>query len=383
MTSLPALRTRGAAVGAAYAAQGLGYATIVTALPTIKDRVDIGDDAVSMLLLATCLAAALGSVLADVIAVRAGSRLALASGLAAQAVGLLFVSFTASLPVLIVAIVLYGVGLGAVDASSNMQGSLLQRHHERPVFGRLYAGYTGAAIVATGVTAAVLATRAPAGLTLVVAAAAQVVIAGWGLAAFDPTRAAHEVDDSAASRPALPRRAIWAVGAIVFAAFVVDSAVASWSTIYLTDGLRADPGVTPLGYGAYLVAMLGARLGTDPLVRRIGRMRLGVAAVVVAAAGAVLVAAAPFVPTAIIGFAAMGVASGALVPIAFSRAGELLPERSDEVIARVNLFNYAGAVAGAVALGLIAAGPSLGPAFLVPAVILAALSPLLRTLRRH
>ena len=41
MTALPALRTRGAAVGAAYAAQGLGYATIVTALPTIKDRVDI------------------------------------------------------------------------------------------------------------------------------------------------------------------------------------------------------------------------------------------------------------------------------------------------------------------------------------------------------
>jgi len=49
----------------------------------------------------------------------------------------------------------------------------------------------------------------------------------------------------------------------------------------------------------------------------------------------------------------------------------------------VNLFNYGGAVAGAVVLGLVAAGPSLGAAFLIPAAILAALSPLLRTLRRR
>jgi MFS family permease len=169
----------------------------------------------------------------------------------------------------------------------------------------------------------------------------------------------------------------------VFGAFVIDSAVSSWSTIYLAEGLDAAPALTPLGYAAYLAAMLVARLTTDPAVRAVGPVRVGVAALLVAVAGAVLVAVWPAVPAAVIGFAAMGAASGTLVPLAFARAGEVLPERSDEVIARVNLFNYAGTVAGAVILGLVATGPALGVAFLLPAAVLAALLPVLRFLRQR
>lgn len=380
-TTAPRTARRGA-VSAAYAAQGLGYATVVTALPAIKDRVGIDDATVSLLLLGTCLAAAAGSVLADVVAVRRGSRTALVAGLITQAVGLIVIAATGSFEVLLIAVVVYGVGLGAVDASSNMQGALLQRQRPHPIFGRLYAGYTAAAILATLGTAVVLGASAPATLTLVVTALVQAGVAVWGLIAFDPARAAHRAHDEPRDRVPLPRRAIWTLGAIVFAAFVIDSAVSSWSTIYLTEGLDAAPGLTPLGYAAYLAAMLVARLATDPAVRTVGPVRVGIAAILLAVAGAVLVAVWPTVPTAIVGFAAMGAASGTLVPLAFARAGEVLPERSDEVIARVNLFNYGGAVAGAVVLGLVATGPQLGVAFLIPAALLAAVLPVLRSLRR-
>ncbi|MCX6503079.1 MAG: MFS transporter [Microbacterium sp.] len=377
-----ATRRRQIAVGAAFAAQGLGYATVVTSLPAIKHRVGIDDTVVSLLLLGTCVAAAVGSILADAIAVRWGSRQALVAGLAAQAVALVLMAVASIFPVLLIAVVVYGIGLGAVDAASNMQGALAQRHHPRPLFGRLYAAYTAAAIVATAGTAAILAMNAPPALTLIVAGVLLAGVAVWGARGFDPERAAHRVDDDASTRTPLPRRAIWAVGSLVFAAFVVDSAVSSWSTLYLAEGLDASPGLTPLGYGAYLVAVLAARLGTDAAVRRAGRVRVALVAVAVASLGALVVAVVPVTVAAIAGFALMGAAAGALVPIAFSRAGELLPDRSDEVIARVNIFNYGGAVAGAVVLGLVATGPALGPAFLIPAAILLALSPLLQSLRR-
>jgi MFS family permease len=384
MSALTTLRTaRRGAVMAAYAAQGLGYATVVTALPAVKGRVGIDDATVSLLLLGTCLAAAAGSVLADVVAVRRGSRAALVAGLITQAVALVVIAVTGSFVLLLAAVVVYGVGLGAVDASSNMQGALLQRRRPRPLFGRLYAGYTAAAIVATLGTAVVLGASAPATSTLIVTALVQAGVAVWGISAFDPAGAAHRAHDNPRTRVPLPRRAIWAVGAIVFGAFVIDSAVSSWSTIYLAEGLDAAPALTPLGYAAYLAAMLVARLTTDPAVRAVGPVRVGVAALLVAVAGAVLVAVWPAVPAAVIGFAAMGAASGTLVPLAFARAGEVLPERSDEVIARVNLFNYAGAVAGAVILGLVATGPALGVAFLLPAAVLAALLPVLRFLRQR
>lgn len=369
-------------VGAAYAAQGLAYATIVTALPALKQRVGIDDTVVSLLLLGVCIAAAAGSLAADLIAVRWGSRQALVAGLATQAAALALTSAAGTLPVLAVAVAVYGLGLGTVDAASNMQGAIVQRRHPRPLFGSLYAAYTAAAIVATAGTAGVLALAAPAAITLVVAAALLAGVAVWGVGGFDPERAARRVGEDAVHRAPLPRRAIWAVGTFVFAAFVVDAAVSSWSAIYLSEGLAAAPALTPLGYGAYLVAVLVSRLLTDSAVTRFGRVRVGGTAVVVVAVGAVAVAAVPMAGVAIGGFALMGAAAGALVPIAFSRAGELLPARSDEVIARVNLFNYSGAVVGAVVLGLVATGASLGQAFLIPAAVLAFVAPLLPALRR-
>jgi MFS family permease len=83
------------------------------------------------------------------------------------------------------------------------------------------------------------------------------------------------------------------------------------------------------------------------------------------------VAFVPFPVAAIMGFALAGVATGVLVPVTFGAAGELSPSHSDQVVARVNLFNYAGAILGAVVIGLLADAPGLGPAFLLPAVALA------------
>jgi MFS family permease len=369
------------AVGAAYAAQGLGYASVVTTLPALKDRVGIDDTLVSVLLLAVCVAAAAGSLLADAVAVWRDSRVALVAGLWVQAVAVVIAAFADTLPVLAVAVGLYGLGLGTVDASNNMQGALVERGQNRPLFGRLYAAYTTAAIVGTVVTAAVLSTTLPATTPLLVAAVFAAIVGAIGIRGFSAERAARRIDDDAAARPRLPGGAIWVVGAIVFAAFAVDSAVSAWSTVYLSDGLAAAPSATPLGYGAYLVAVLVARLLADPAARRFGRARTAVATTIVGLAGLVLVALVPSVPAAIAGFALSGFAAGALVPLAFSRAGELLPARSDEVMARVNLFNYGGAVAGAVLLGLVGSGPSLAWAFLIPAVVLAAAVPALRALR--
>lgn len=166
-----------AAVLGAYAAQGFGYATLATALPAFKDRVGLSETVLSVLLLGMCFAAALGSIVADLIAVRAGSRWALAVGFAAQAGSVVVAATVTSLPVFAAALAVYGVGLGAVDAASNMQGALAQAKSSVPVFGKLYAGYTIAAIIGALVTSAVRSTDLPPTITLGGAAAVLIVAA--------------------------------------------------------------------------------------------------------------------------------------------------------------------------------------------------------------
>lgn len=384
------------AVGATYAAQGFGYATVVTSLPGLKARTGIEDDTIALVLLAGALLAAAGSVTAERLARRWSSRTAVVVGLLAQAVGLVLVAAATSVPPLVGAFVVFALGLGMVDASCNMQGVALQHRVGTAILSTLFACLTIAAVVAALAQSglAQLGTTTGAVTSLLVAAGVATTIAltvrPWlvasssvavgdvpgdvpgartGVAAPD-VDAARPADVAPAARVPLPRRGIWLFGALVAVAFVVDSAVSSWSTIYLFDELRASASVAPLGYAAYQGAVLVARLAGDPLVRRFGRVRVAAPTGGVAAVGLFVVALVPHPAAAVVGFALAGIGAGTLVPLAFSAAGELAPARLDDVVARINLFNYVGALLGAVVLGLLSEAIGLGPAFLVPALML-------------
>ncbi|GIG41608.1 MFS transporter [Cellulomonas phragmiteti] len=399
------------AVGATYAAQGFGYATVVTALPGLKARTGIEDDTIALVLLMGALLAAAGSVTAERLARRWSSRTAVVVGLLAQAVGLGFVAAATSVPPLVGAFVVFALGLGMVDASCNMQGVALQHRVGRSILSTLFACLTVAAIVAalsqSGLSGLGTTTGAVTALVVaaVVAVAVALLVRPWlvhgtsGADAGPDAATAHaatahdaghegvvhhdgiapgarsgvaapDVEDAPRAKVPLPRAGIWLFGALVAVAFVVDSAVSSWSTVYLYDELGASGTIAPLGYAAYQGAVLVARLAGDPLVRRYGRVRVAAPTGAVAALGLFVVALVPSPVAAVAGFALAGIGAGALVPLAFSAAGELAPARLDDVVARINLFNYAGAIVGAVVIGLLSQVTGLGPAFLVPALLL-------------
>jgi hypothetical protein len=292
-----------------------------------------------------------------------------------------------------------------VDASAGIQGVLVQHRYGRAVMSGFFACYTAAAIAGALVMSALVgAGSGPgAGGALVLAAvvlvgalllgrprlvgsdlplargagagesvAAVEGVPGIGVEAVEAVAAAPGgAEPGPAPRLPLPTRGILLFGCVVLAAFVADSAVSTWSTVYLHDTLAASAGVAPLGYAAYQAAILLTRLAGDRVVARVGRPPVVAVTGVAAVLGLLLVALVPQPAAAVAGFAVVGIGVGALVPLAFSAAGELDPARVDEVIARINLFNYAGAVLGAVLVGLLADGPGLGPAFLLPALLVA------------
>ncbi|OAH10279.1 inner membrane protein YbjJ [Streptomyces jeddahensis] len=369
-------------VCAGYAAQGLGYAAVVTALPAAKDRMDFSDAVISAILLGVCVAASFGSGLADAVAVRRGSRSALCLGFLLQFAALAGMSLAHDRVVYLGAVAVYGLGLGTVDAANNMQGVALQNRAGVPMMGRLYSAFTTGGIIGA-LLAAALATGGVSALTLVGGVALlQLTVALTGRIWLLPQHPARPADTTspARRRTPLPRAAIWAVGSLVLVAYVLDAAVSTWSTVYLSDGLKTSDAVAPVGYAAYLAMVLLARLVTDPAVLRWGRRAVGVCALALGTIGCALVVTGPGAAAAIAGFAVAGIATGVLVPIAFAAAGQLLPDRSDEVIARVNVFNYAGAVTGAVVPGLLGAGADLRLGFVAPALALLLVLPLARRL---
>jgi MFS family permease len=369
-------------IGAGYAAQGLGYAAVVTALPMFKERQGFDDALVSVILLLVVVAAAGGSMVADKVAARWGSRFALAGGLTAVGVALALTTFRTPTAAFVGILLLYGVGLGTVDASLSMQGVLVQARLGRSVMNRLFAAYTAAAIAAALLMSAFVAGGAGASVAVGTAGAFALVIAVAGWRGYEPARTVSPDLIAHPHARGNTRRVVWICGILIFTAFLADSAVSTWSSVYLHDSLAAADSVAPLGYAAYQFAVLISRLTGDHVVPRIGRVTAATASLLACAAGCGIVAALPSVAAAIAGFALTGIGVGVLVPLAFSAAGHAVPGNSDEVIARVNLFNYGGALVGAVLLGLLSEPVGLRVAFLVPVAGLLLTLPVVRQLRR-
>lgn len=365
------MRSARLAVTVAYAAQGLGYAVVVTSLPALKARQQVDDTTVSLIVLGVALMAALGSVVANAVAVRFGSRAALALGLIVQAIALPIIALPTPFAVFVAAWAVFGIGLGCVDAAAAMQGVAVQRAYGRHLLGGFFAAATAAAIAGALLVSVVAASALAAGIALT-GAAAVALVAGIVVARLAAKEVPIDEALPAAERARLPRTGIWIFGLVILAVFIADSAVSTWSTVYLQDELKTLAWVAPLGYAAYQAVVLVTRLATDRLIPVLGRPRIVAVAAVVSAIGCAVVALVPVPGVAIAGFALAGVSAGVLIPVTFGAAGELDPAHSDQVIARVNLFNYAGAILGAVVIGLLADGPGLGPAFLLPAVALAA-----------
>ena len=372
-TVAPASRVSIIAVGAIYAVQGLGFAMMVTSFPAMKGRYELSDTLVSILLLSLALTAAAGSILANVISVRRNSRMAVLVGLALQTLGLATIGSGLPLEAYVLGVVIYGVGLGAIDASSAMQGVLAQRGRERTLLGRYFAVNTLAAIAATIVMSTLLGAEMDVTTALLSLAIVNIAVAVVGSRTLIPEHAARSTSKARAGR--LPWRPVLILGALIFAAFTADSAVASWSSVYVDGTLDVPPATAPLAYSAYLVVVLVSRLSVDFFSRRVSTSTLALGALAIGVPGCALVAFVPTLPAALIGFALIGVVAGALVPVTFTAAGLVSAARSDELVARVNLFNYAGAIVGAVATGLIAESIGLGLAFLLPLVALAAVVP--------
>lgn len=371
MSSAVAPRTR-VAVTAAYAVQGAGFAVVLTSIPGYKDRLGMGDDVITLVVLGVCVCAGLGSALSGAVSARRGSRAVVVGGLLLAALGIAGAGAAPSWPAFFAALAAYGLALGTVDAAMNMQGIDVERAHGRSLLASFYAANAaGGVLGALAVSgAALVGLEQPVALPLVavVVAVAALVLAprlvevrgpadGATVADVVDDRATPggsvdgpvgadgaTTDDAGAGRGGVHVAAstIALLGVAMVAFPVADSAISSWSATFLRDVLLASAVVAPLGYAAYQAALIVSRLAGDGLVERLGRVRVVRWGGALGALGFLAVAAAPGWPVALLGLAATGLGLGVVAPLAFSAAGDRAREA---VAAAVPVADGGGAVA--------------------------------------
>src|SRR5699024_7257715 len=197
-----------------------------------------------------------------------------------------------------------------------------------------------------------------------------------------PGRAVERDLPPISPHPAIPLWPFLALGAAMALFYAIDFAIGNWSALFMTDVVLSDSGTAALAMACYQSAALLSRLTGDLWVRRFGEIPVVRVGAAIAVAGTGLVVGAQSVPMALAGFLIVGLGAPVVAPLCFGAAGRLAPDgQADAVIARLNIFNYAGTLVGGGIVGGVAALTSLRIAFVVSlvfAVGLALLAPAFR-----
>lgn len=388
-------RTR-AAISAAFFVQGLLFISVTLRLPEVQDLFGLSELALSGLMLMLVLLAGVGSVLAETLAKRldSASTLRLALGLIALAFVVLGVGARGdgTFALFVTGLALYGVGLGANDASSNMQAVAVEHHLGRPVMPSFHAAWTAGGLLATGLAFTPMSLSA---MVLVLVLAPLATLAAPLLRRDVPTPGAPVTTE----KLGVPWSRILLVGVALVLFYMVDTAATAWGPVYLSSATVFDHPPTNSSMFAlatlpYLAATLLARVFGDSLTARLGARTVVRAGSVLAFIGLAIIVFAPSSTwqVGILGFFVVGLGVAVIAPLAFSAAARIASEfdpaagpvdevahraRVDAVIARFNQFNYVGALLGAVLTGAIGSG-NLRIGYAVPMVLVLAMLPLAR-----
>ncbi|OPG09863.1 MFS transporter [Microbispora sp. GKU 823] len=381
--TVPTSRDRQArlATFAVFFVQGLTFATLLTQVAALQKKHGLSDGELTILLLVVPVIAGAGSALAGAAASRWGSRLILRLVQPLACAAVVLAGLAPNVPMLVAANVLFGLGLGGVDAGMNMQGVAVEREYGRAVLTGFHALWSVAAVVGSlwASAAATLGLGLPVtfAIALVPAAALAVLSSLWLYRPEEEHRASTVRDAGAGAGAGRPAGAAWRpiIPLCLAMAFlyVGDSSVSNFGTVFMDKVLHASATVIPLALGAYQLTTFLVRVGGDFAVRRWGPAAIVRAGGSVATLGFVAIVAAPTVPLAIAGFALTGIGLSVVAPQSFSAAGRLDPAGTGVAIARVNMFNYVGFIVGAALVGGLADASGFRVAFAAPLVLAAAI----------
>jgi MFS family permease len=158
------------------------------------------------------------------------------------------------------------------------------------------------------------------------------------------------------------------VAAIACLGLLAEGEMEHWSGIYLRDTLGLAAIVGGSGVAVFYGAMALGRLAIGWLVGHVGNRRTLLASGALAAGGMLLALATTSPALVVGGFVLVGLALAAVAPLAFSVAGEMVPERAGSAVSVVTTIGYGGFLLGPPLVGGLAEAIGLRAALGVIAV---------------
>jgi len=338
-------------IAAIFFFNGFVFASWVPHIPSVMERHALTTGELGTLLLAMAAGAMCALPLAGAITQRFGSRTVTIVCATGFCLMLPLPVIASSVSFAAIALFVFGVLNATLDVAMNAQGAELEMRMDKPIMSSLHGGSSlggpvdaaaAAALLAAGMTASVHVLTIAGLSTLSVAIAARNLLPAPGRAT--PIHA----------NLTLPSGPLLALGALTFAALLVEGAIGDWSAVYLKREVGMDAAGAALGFAAFSLTMAACRFAGDAITHRFGAATLVRISALIAFAGMLLALLVRYPASALTGFAFVGLGMANLIPILFGTAARSRPDHPGAGIAAVATTGYLGFIAGPPAIGWLA-----------------------------
>jgi MFS family permease len=338
-------------IAAIFFLNGLVFAAWVPHIPGVMERHALSTGGLGSVLLAMAAGAMCALHFAGGIASRFGSRAVTTFCALAFCLMLPLPVIAPSATLVAVSLFVFGALNATLDVAMNAQGAELEMRMQRPIMSSLHGAFSLGGLAGAGSAAVLL----EAGMSstahvfsVALLSALAVLIAARGLLATSPRRSAIH------ARLVLPSRALLGLGALTFAALLIEGAMGDWTAVYLRHEVGMDAGAAALGFAAFSLSMAACRFAGDAITHRFGAVPLVRFSAVVALCGLLIALLLRSPLPALAGFALVGIGMANLIPILFGTAARSRPADPGAGIAAVATTGYLGFLAGPPAIGWLA-----------------------------
>lgn len=346
---------------------GIGLATWVPMVPLAKIRLQLNDAALGLILL--CLGAGAITIMpftGSLINKFGSRRIMLIAGLMIAAVlpMLLFADTSISLAI---SLYLFGMAIGAIDVSMNAQAVLIQERMGKYIMSSVHGLFSVGGLIGSLGLGFFLELGLSSTWAIFSISALLVLILLSQYGDLLPHSEEKKVDTATLI---IPKGKVLVLGLMCFVAFLAEGSILDWSAVFLQFHRNFTESTSGIGFAAFSVAMAVMRLSGDKLINRFNSQSVVFYGAIIAAAGILLAILIPSGIATVTGFVLVGIGCANIVPVFFSKAGNMPGVSSGTAIAGMTTLGYIGQLAGPALLGFVAELSSLSVALGLVSVLL-------------
>ena len=358
------------AIGMVFISVGFLFGNWATLIPYIKQKFDLNDAQLGLLLLSFPIGATVMNPFSTFFINRFGM-------LNTTVIGLILLATTFVCPVgaswlvlTSVSLIIVGMCLSVTNVAMNTCVTSLEHQYSINIMSTCH-GMFSAGLMFGSIAASIL--RGMKIEPVLQMAVIAVVITAMVLLLRPIILGIHEEkiteEESGQAKFILPKGALLLMILISLCTNVTEGTMADWTAVYMRDIVQTDDYFIGWGLAGYSMFMSLGRFVGDALIPRFGGNAVLRTGGIIAALGITLAIIFPYTITAILGFTLVGAGVSCGAPILYGSAARVPGMAKGAGLATMNTFSMGGFLAGPVLIGFISKSVNLPFAFSIVAVL--------------